>query len=231
MYATGGDITLSGSTFASMASSVQCSANAACNVIISGCTLAEDSYLDISSSYHLFLYSQGITTCAVSNTRFTGMRDAIYKFDDTGEYKIAIANCVFDGITVCVRNLDTDGAANFTITNCVSTDVDLISPLTIADGDTTPTVLQSGISRDKLLTNNTGATTLYGLDDAVVGEEYTIVLGGNDTVAHDDNGPGVAPGVKFLLDGAADLTPGSGGGILKVLIHAGFAKEVSYTAF
>jgi hypothetical protein len=157
------------------------------------------------------------------------MRDAIYKFDDTGEYKIAIANCVFDGITVCVRNLDTDGAANFTITNCVSTDVDLISPLTIADGDTTPTVLQSGISRDKLLTNNTGATTLYGLDDAVVGEEYTIVLGGNDTVAH--NTTTDSPDFPFILDGAADLTPGSGGGILKVLIHAGFAKEVSYTAF
>lgn len=179
-----------------------------------------------------FQADAAMSDVVVSENCFDDMQSGIHSTNQANLSNVRMRGNSFvgvgDPITTSIRP-GTTTSVGVTETNTVVNGVCVYRTITATDGDTTPSVANVQMDAVLLATNNTGATTLYGLDDAVVGQEYTIVLGGNDTIAH--NTTTDSPDFPFILDGAANLTPGNGGGILKVLIHAGFAKEVSYTAF
>lgn len=51
------------------------------------------------------------------------------------------------------------------------------TPITFADADTTPSVLNA----EMFYTNNSGATTITGFDDGYVNQQITVIIGDSNT--------------------------------------------------
>jgi hypothetical protein len=87
------------------------------------------------------------------------------------------------------------------------------------DGDTTPDISTG----DRWRTNNSGATSVTGVDGAVDGQEFLVQV--NDTNTTFKHNAAVGSETPFAMNGSADKT-GANNDTFSFVVVAGFAREV-----